>query len=266
MSVHPELVALLRDVGAIGSYFAVHTDDAPTDARPLVDLYDAGPDAPMAHGIRRVRLRLDVNEPRVAASTLHLGIAARLWSITLGCATLGGVVPDLDPERTHWRLPHTGPLELWSPSPRPADAGDGPSGDLPRLAAILYVCTVERHLEPLSDAVRAATAIAPRLLWGNAASALVGVARVLEARLSSSRPDAARTAYLLAGRLLSIGRLRATGTLTAHPPSFRRTSCCLYYRTPHGGLCGDCVLEHRPLRADRVGPSLPPIRKDENQR
>jgi ferric iron reductase protein FhuF len=26
------------------------------------------------------------------------------------------------------------------------------------------------------------------------------------------------------------------------PPEFRRNSCCLYYRLPEGGLCGDCVL------------------------
>jgi FhuF-like iron-sulfur protein len=24
--------------------------------------------------------------------------------------------------------------------------------------------------------------------------------------------------------------------------SFRRRSCCLYYRVPGGGLCGDCTL------------------------
>jgi ferric iron reductase protein FhuF len=26
------------------------------------------------------------------------------------------------------------------------------------------------------------------------------------------------------------------------PPDFLRNSCCLYYRLPDGGLCGDCVL------------------------
>jgi len=24
-----------------------------------------------------------------------------------------------------------------------------------------------------------------------------------------------------------------------------RASCCLFYRIPGGGLCGDCVLAHR---------------------
>ncbi|MGB3523980.1 MAG: (2Fe-2S)-binding protein, partial [Mycobacterium sp.] len=27
---------------------------------------------------------------------------------------------------------------------------------------------------------------------------------------------------------------------------YRRASCCLFYRTPGGGLCGDCALTHKP--------------------
>ncbi|PQM44543.1 Glutamate--cysteine ligase EgtA [Mycobacterium talmoniae] len=27
---------------------------------------------------------------------------------------------------------------------------------------------------------------------------------------------------------------------------YRRLSCCLYYRTPGGGLCGDCALTKKP--------------------
>ena len=30
----------------------------------------------------------------------------------------------------------------------------------------------------------------------------------------------------------------------------RRRSCCLYYRTPVGGMCGDCPLTSRPRVAD----------------
>ena len=28
-------------------------------------------------------------------------------------------------------------------------------------------------------------------------------------------------------------------------PAFTRRTCCLYYRLPGGGLCGDCVLHQR---------------------
>jgi hypothetical protein len=57
----------------------------------------------------------------------------------------------------------------------------------------------------------------------------------------------------VAGRLLAgpSGLLAGTGELRPpRPPdrdwSFRRRSCCLYYRVPGGELCGDCVLSHRP--------------------
>ncbi|NED81420.1 (2Fe-2S)-binding protein, partial [Streptomyces sp. SID11233] len=32
--------------------------------------------------------------------------------------------------------------------------------------------------------------------------------------------------------------------------AYRRNSCCLYYRTPRGTLCGDCVLHTAPSRQD----------------
>jgi ferric iron reductase protein FhuF len=28
--------------------------------------------------------------------------------------------------------------------------------------------------------------------------------------------------------------------------TFRRQSCCLYYRLPGGGLCGDCCFQRPP--------------------
>ncbi|MBB0232755.1 hypothetical protein FOE67_25510, partial [Streptomyces calidiresistens] len=59
--------------------------------------------------------RIGTPDPRVGASTLHLGLSARLWSVALGCAVLAGRVPDLDPHRLRWRLPPGGSLELWLP-------------------------------------------------------------------------------------------------------------------------------------------------------
>jgi|GEM_PF-1837329 hypothetical protein len=46
--------------------------------------------------------------------------------------------------------------------------------------------------------------------------------------------------------LLGTGRLRGTGQLTGTGLAFRRRSCCLYYRLPGGGLCGDCCLRRVP--------------------
>jgi ferric iron reductase protein FhuF len=78
------------------------------------------------------------------------------------------------------------------------------------------------------------------------ASTLAGAKRML----SVDRPAAAGRATELAERLLAVDPLAGTGRLLRPVPpdrhwSFRRRSCCLYYRVPGGGLCGDCVLLDR---------------------
>jgi ferric iron reductase protein FhuF len=44
--------------------------------------------------------------------------------------------------------------------------------------------------------------------------------------------------------LLSTAPMSGTGSLSVGW-GFRRRSCCLYYRVPGGGICGDCVLVGR---------------------
>jgi hypothetical protein len=141
--------------------------------------------------------------------------------VALGTAVLGGAVPDFD--RSYWLLPPGGSLELWVPR---AVVPDGP------LADALHRTVVERQLTPLVAGIRAVTPVAEGLLRGNAASALAGAVRVLGAGRE------------LAAELLDRPPLR--GGLTA---TGRRTSCCLYYRVPGAGLCGDCVFDRPPRRA-----------------
>lgn len=245
---------LLREVAAVGPYFAVRPEQPPPGAFPLAEVYAGGPGGPLARAVRTTAARMGTAETRVAASTLHLGITARLWSVALGAAVLGGVVPDLGATRTFAAFPEGGgPVELWLPDPVPwtgcgAASGDSPSGDLPSgavlpLARALHAVVADGHLVPLARAVRNVTAIAPGLLRGNAASALAGAAQVLRAR-SGARAD---TAFALTGHLLGHGHLRGAGTWRAEPPAFRRASCCLYYRAaPGAGVCGDCVFTSAP--------------------
>jgi hypothetical protein len=218
-----EVEAVLADVARVGPYFAVDTD--PDIAghplwRPLTELYGrALPDQ-----IATVRARLGTDEPRVAASLLFQGVAGRLWSPILAAAAGHGVIPVLDPARTYWRAASPGPVLLAAPG------ADGVAAD----AASVHRVVVERHLRPLAEAVRAVTPVAEGLLWGNAASALTGALTVL----SGARPEG--SGRRLAEELLSRPPLYGTGTLG--PRGFRRRSCCLYYRVPGGGLCGDCAL------------------------
>ncbi|KDN87122.1 (2Fe-2S)-binding protein [Kitasatospora cheerisanensis] len=185
----------------------------------------------MTGRIDEVARVLRTDEPRVAASTAHLGLAARLWSVALGTVVTTGRLPDLDGAR--FALPPQGPFDLWLP------AEPGPEAS----PAALHALVMTRQLHPLADAVRARTPLAAGLLAGNAASALVGAARQLGTVPSLRAPAAA-----LARALLAFPDLAPTGAPTPppRPLAFRRTSCCLYYRTPAGGLCGDCVLPRAP--------------------
>ncbi|MEU9111287.1 (2Fe-2S)-binding protein [Streptomyces sp. NPDC048483] len=37
--------------------------------------------------------------------------------------------------------------------------------------------------------------------------------------------------------------------LTVSPLAYRRRNCCLYYRVPGMGTCGDCVLNRQKTHA-----------------
>ncbi|MFC8718584.1 hypothetical protein [Kitasatospora sp. NPDC057198] len=93
-------------LAALGPYFAVRADPFPPPGfRPLGELYGAG--GPLAARIAEVARVLGAAELRVAASTAHLGLAARLWSVALGAAVVAGRVPDL--AGAWFALPAQGP-------------------------------------------------------------------------------------------------------------------------------------------------------------
>lgn len=177
---------------------------------------------------------LGTREQRVAISTLHLGYAARLWSPALACALAHGIVPDLSGLELGAGLP----LRLRLP---PAAGWHAPDSG-PGLAGLLYRVVVTEHLVPFAAGLRGE--VADGLLRGNAASAMIGALTVL----TGARPGLARPARSVAGHLLGTGMLRGTGQLAGDGQpggaglEFRRNSCCLYYRVPGGGLCGDCSL------------------------
>jgi FhuF-like iron-sulfur protein/ferric iron reductase FhuF-like transporter len=215
----------LADVARVGPYFSVGVDAGVAEHplwRPLTELY--GPALP--DQIAAVRVRLGTSEDRVAASLLFQGVAGRLWSPALATAVVHGRVPDLDPARTYWRAASPGPILLATPG-APALPGDPPT---------LRRVVIEDHLAPLVVAVRAVTPIAEGLLWGNAASALAGALTML----SRARPTVSGAALRCVQELLAGSPLAGTGGFGRY--GFRRRSCCLYYRVPGGGKCGDCAL------------------------
>ena len=228
-SADPAAIAALADISGVSSYFALGTGALNGGWRPVADLY--GDRALLAETVGRIQTRMDVTEQRVAASTFFLGFAARLWSIGVGMAAGHGMLVDLPPERLLFRE-NGGQIVLHLEHPEAQRCDD--------LATALAAAVIDRHLTPLAAALRRLGPISPRLLQGNSASALLGAARVFD------NDRAAAAGYQLAR---SICAARLGEAVTFGDIDYRRTSCCLYYRTPHGGLCGDCALDRVPERS-----------------
>lgn len=233
----------------VGPFFALRTGPGAGDPReqgyvPVGAAYrltregTAAP--PLRARVEAVAATLRTDEPRVAASLAFQGFAARVWSLALGPAALSGRVYNLRPDRLWWHPGRTAPDDLWWPG-APSVMGE-PGGLAGQVGDAAYA-----QLLPLHAAVARAYRVSGRLLWGNAASALAGSLRVLHDWCHAhGLPEAAERATGLARAQLAHPPLRDTGTLTSPPPAFRRRTCCLYYRVPGGGLCGDCVLRRAP--------------------
>ncbi|RFS85806.1 (2Fe-2S)-binding protein [Actinomadura spongiicola] len=212
-----EVARVLRDVARIGPYFEILTGDGVGGGgwQPF-----PGDPARLAALTGDYAERLGTGERRVAASLLFQGLAARLWSPVVAAASLG-VVPDLGGLR--WRVEPVG-VGLVEPRGWRAD-------DLAWVAERLHVMVVDGLLRPLYESMLTFVNLADGLVWGNAASALVGSLNV---------GPGAGVRRGLVRELLTREPLAGVGTWGPH--GFVRRNCCLYYRVPGGGMCGDCGL------------------------
>lgn len=152
-------------------------------------------------------------EFRVAASTGHLALVARLICPAFGAALLDH---HLDLTSARWQPVIGGVLPLSFPTTAISAGRD--------ISALLTgpIWTLTERTADMS--------VSPKVLWGNVSSAVNGA--VMAA--GQARPELADKAMAL-GRTLGI----SPGT------DFRRSSCCLIYRiAPPGSAsyCGDCVL------------------------
>ncbi len=221
-------------LASVGGFFALRATPVPGGGhQPLERLY-AGANAPLTARVDKVAARLAAPERRVAASIAHLGLAARLWSLALGRPRSSGAYPTWGPAScTGTRRP-----------PRPTTCGSRGRRS----------CPARRP----SSASRSSTGTWcrwPRRSGGRGTSprGSCGATRVrarrgrTRTRRVRARPGPAgrgRAGAALAAELFDDEALRSTGA--PHGPAFRRRSCCLYWRCPGGGLCGDCVFDSAP--------------------
>ena len=211
-------------LAGLGPFFAIRRAVGPGDWRPLRELLV---EPVLADRVRHVRTALTQLagvevEPRVAASTMSLGLFARLVAPVLGATVLGVPLPRPSLDDTWWQPVESGPwpLALTGPDTEPDTAG-----------------TLNDVLAPLAETLADRYSLSRLILSGNIASAVFGAVRMV----GTARPELASAARDIGVSLLA-GPLAGTGELRGE---FVRSSCCLYYRIPGGGYCGDCVLADR---------------------
>jgi Ferric iron reductase FhuF-like transporter/FhuF 2Fe-2S C-terminal domain len=241
---------VLDDLVALGPFFAVSSH--PPDAAPVPPWRPAseltGPSGPLRMRIASVGAALAARggreaveiEPRVAASAAHLGLVARLTAPALGAAVLRCPL-DLRPGGLWWQDVLGGPVPLSVPWSAPASGASGAGGPVPgECRPPLF----EQLVAPVTAAVARLVPVSGRVLWGNVASAVNTAA----AQVAGQRPDLAEDAWQAAAQLFGSSWLGGE----RHPPgpTFRRSSCCLFYRMApeNPAFCGDCVLVGRPAR------------------
>ncbi|OMC18741.1 (2Fe-2S)-binding protein [Mycobacterium colombiense] len=213
----------LAEIACYGGFFTLTVGGDAAGWHPVGQSYADG----CADLIDATIRRYHTTDLRIGASLVHLAHATRLWSPALACAIGHGVVPDLDDLQ---RADDGAQLRLPEPAGKPVAS---PAPDM------LYRIVVSEHMRPLAAGLR--VNLAPALLAGNIASALVGAARAL----ASARPGLRPAIVQMTQSLLNTGVLAGAGVITGL--DFRRRSCCLFYRLPGSSLCGDCVL-HRTTR------------------
>lgn len=168
---------------------------------------------------------------RAAASSVHLSIAARLLSPTVGAAACLSAVPLLTADSVFWQddsshRPLLGAVRpTWSPVT-----------DARAAAARITETLIDDVLRLLNTAMQQALSLPPQVMWGNIASAANGAVTVL----AQTRPDAEGFGRELVQAMIAAEPLFGTAEFTAG--RFRRQNCCLFYQVPGGGYCGDCVL------------------------
>ncbi|CAL9346461.1 hypothetical protein SUDANB121_00388 [Nocardiopsis dassonvillei] len=239
-----EVAPVLVDIGRVNMLFALD----PRPPGPGWRALGAPAPAEVAAEVERVRERLagfagvapEAVEWRVGASLFQQGLATRLLSPVLAAALCHGAA--LRADAFHRDPDAAGPVELRT-SQRWAD----PVAREPAaVAGHIAAAVLEGVLDPVAEALGAAPAgtgrVAPGLLRGNTASALAGAARSLGAERPGVRVRAEEVVRLLTEHPPLAGTGSHTGRDAGGAAVFRRTTCCLYYRVPGSGYCGDCAL------------------------
>ena len=175
------------------------------------------------------------DDAQVAASLYAQSYAFRVPSIAVAAFALELPIPATDPAMTFVRLGRHRPAEvaILEPSCRTLETS--------AFADEL----LDGHLAPFVAAVRAATRVGERLLWGNVAASLATIFRALDVGPLGDAGVRARAADFEAATSARLAGLGDYSTIVAPGAVgwyWTRTNCCLWYQTTGGFYCDDCSL------------------------
>jgi hypothetical protein len=177
------------------------------------------------------RRPVDAIPLKVAASVTHLGLVARLIAPALAAAACRHDL-DMGPDELWWQDTIAGPVPLSVTRGRRLGQRAGQRCGPPGSRQIL-----DELICPITAAGQ--TAVSPRVLWGNVASAINSAA----SQAAGHRPALGPAAWAVARAYLGHPQLSQEPAMPG--PAFRRSSCCLIYKLTPGPpqpVCADCLL------------------------
>ncbi|HSS67670.1 MAG TPA: (2Fe-2S)-binding protein [Nocardioidaceae bacterium] len=236
----------LRKAAEIGPFFALTLDPPGPGWTAFADF--AADDDTVAEAVAEARIRLAVGagvdesavEWRAAASVWHLGVVARVVSPALGAAALAGWCPRLGGLRWHRDHQRHGDSTSSLLAVRTDELDGTAVVEAAAAADAIAAGVIDPVLGPLTRTVAEVGSVSDHVLWGNVWSASAGAATMI----ARARPESGPEALAIVRALVEAGGRPMPGRYLSD--RYRRDTCCLYYRLPRGGLCGDCVLRRMP--------------------
>ncbi|MCF6385742.1 (2Fe-2S)-binding protein [Mycobacterium sp. MBM] len=223
---------VLEDLARMGGYFALPpagSDAAQYPQLATTESVTRFVDATRTAIATSVRIPGDRVEARVAASSFHLGVAARLLSPMIAGALCHRAIPVLTADNLFFTAPDHAPVFAV------ADVDMRSAPDTASAAHTISAALAELF-DPLHVSLRNVAALSAHVSTGNLASAANGAVTVL----AMTRPDVEPAGRALIAALLAEAPLAGAGRIEHQ--TFTRRSCCLFYKVPGAGLCGDCVI------------------------
>jgi ferric iron reductase protein FhuF len=181
---------------------------------------------------------------QVLASLWWQAYAYRVAGTALACWLLTGVAPEVRAEAAAVGIARSRPSSVVYLAPARVLGARGNALD--GLVADLF----PGHLDRAAESLRARHALGRSLIWGNVAAACASAAGSVRAAAGGGWWRDRLGAFLAAAPhdLAAFGRWTFP---TADEPAFRRTTCCLWWKTSAaaGALCADCSLTRSPIES-----------------